>query len=180
MGMDDQKGLSFGARFSLAMRVLFNSQFAEEVSTALKRPAPATTPQPAPAPKVQRTMPNALFTFAALQREGRLIDFLQQDVAAFSDDEVGAAARVVHNGCRKVLQQYISLEPALKDAEGASVRVPPNFDAQRIRLTGNVSGQPPYQGTLKHHGWVVTEEKFPTVDASIDSKVLAPAEVELA
>lgn len=108
-----------------------------------------------------------------------MIDFLQEDVAAFSDAEIGAAARVVHAGSRKVLTQYLTLEPVLKEADGASVTVRPGFDAQRIRLTGNIAGQPPFRGTLKHHGWVATETRFPVVAETLDPRVLAPAEVEL-
>jgi hypothetical protein len=115
-----------------------------------------------------------------LQREGRLLDFLQENVASFSDADVGAAARIIHEGCRKVVQQYLALKPVLPDSEGARVTVPAGFDAQRTRLTGNVAGQPPYTGTLKHHGWVTTEVKFPSVSPALDPRVLAPAEVELA
>ena len=114
-----------------------------------------------------------------LQREGRLIDFLQEDVAAFSDADIGAAARVVHGGCRKALAQCLTLEPVLKDAEGANVTVPAGFDAQRIRLTGNVAGQPPFRGALKHHGWVATAVRLPALSEILDPRVLAPAEVEL-
>src|SRR4051812_36873602 len=121
--MENEKGQSFAKRFSLAMRVLFNKEFANRVRKAIDRPETPTVVQPqiavpiAPS-KLERSLPSALFTFAALQREGRFIDFLQQDVAGFSDEEVGTAARVVHGGCRKVLQQYLSIEPVLKDAEG--------------------------------------------------------------
>jgi hypothetical protein len=116
---------------------------------------------------------------AALQREGRLIDFLEQEVTGFSDEDIGAAARVVHSGCRKVLQQYFVLEPALPEAEGATLTVPPGFDAQRIRLTGSVTGKPPFKGTLKHHGWIAKETRLPSLQADLDPRVVAPAEVEL-
>jgi len=122
---------------------------------------------------------SALMVLSILQREGRLIDFLQENVASFSDAEVGSAARIVHEGCRKVLSQYISVEPVLKDAEGARVQVPVGFDAQRIRLTGNIAGQPPYAGALKHHGWAATSVRLPSLSAALDARVIAPAEVEL-
>jgi hypothetical protein len=114
-----------------------------------------------------------------LQREGRLIDFLQEDVASFSDAEIGAAARVVHAGSRKVLSQYLTLEPVLKDSEGASVTVPVGFNPERIRLTGNVTGQPPFRGALKHHGWVASAIRLPAPSATLDPRIIAPAEVEL-
>ena len=76
---------------------------------------------------------SGLAMLTMLQREGRLIDFLQEEVAAFSDAEIGAAARVVHAGCRKTLQQCFLLEPILTEAEGDTVTVPEGFDAQRIQ-----------------------------------------------
>jgi hypothetical protein len=153
-------------------------------ATAKKPEAAATLPAPkaelpAPAAPAGEPQAPALFLLSMLQREGRLIDFLQEDVAGFSDEQVGAAARVVHDGCRKVVRQYLALEPVLKDSEGASVQVPAGFDAQRIRLTGNVAGQPPFKGSLKHHGWAAREVSLPPPPAAMDPKILAPAEVEL-
>jgi Domain of unknown function (DUF2760) len=86
---------------------------------------------------------------------------------------------VVHGGCKKVLKEYFTVEPILKDAEGANILVPAGFDAQRIRITGNVTGQPPFRGSLKHHGWEVTAIRLPSISATMDSRVLVPAEVEL-
>jgi len=163
---------SFFARLGLAFRVLGNASLAGKLA-ALEMPPP---PPPAPTPEV--THASALALLALLQREGRLVDFLQEDVAAYSDADIGAAARVVHGGCRKVLQQYLPVTAVLKEAEGASVTVPVGFDAERIRLTGNVAGQPPYRGTVKHHGWVADAVKLPPVPA-LDPRVVAPAEVEL-
>jgi hypothetical protein len=158
-------------------------------ATAKKPEAAAALPAPkteavaalpaAPPPPAGEPQAPALFLLSMLQREGRLIDFLQEDVAGFSDEQVGAAARVVHDGCRKVVRQYLALEPVLKDSEGASVQVPAGFDAQRIRLTGNVAGQPPFKGSLKHHGWAAREVSLPLPPAAMDPKILAPAEVEL-
>ncbi|PYS36906.1 MAG: DUF2760 domain-containing protein, partial [Acidobacteria bacterium] len=127
----------------------------------------------------ERVHASGLMLLAAFQREGRLVDFLQQDVAGFSDEEIGAAARVVHSGCRKALRQFFEVAPALNGAEGAPMTVPAGFDAQRTRLTGNVSGQPPFKGTLRHHGWIVTDIRMPSISEALDPRVIAPAEVEL-
>jgi hypothetical protein len=164
-----------GTAFACFFRALSDGAFARAAGELLA-PRPAAVPVVEPPERVHAA---GLAVLAMLQREGRLIDFLQEDVAAFSDADIGAAARVVHAGSRKVLAQYLTLEPVLRDAEGATVTVPPGFDAQRIRLTGAVAGQPPYRGALKHHGWVATSVRFPATAAALDPRVLAPAEVEL-
>ena len=173
---------SFLARLRTALScftgALASPDFCRRVA-ALLRPAQAPA-QPTPvALPPERLQASGLAVLSLLQREGRLIDFLQEDMAAFSDAEIGAAARVVHAGCRKAFAENFTLEPALKDAEGATITVPAGFDAQRIRLTGNVAGQPPFRGTLKHHGWVATAVKLPTVSEALDPRVIAAAEVEL-
>lgn len=166
---------SFFARLGLAFRVLGNAQLAGQVE-ALSTPAVIET-SPAPAP--EKTHASGLALLALLQREGRLIDFLQEDVGSFSDAEIGGAARLVHTGCRKALQQHLTLEPALPQKEGEAVNVPAGFNAERIRLTGNVAGQPPFRGALRHHGWIATAVRLPEVSAALDPRVIAPAEVEL-
>jgi hypothetical protein len=165
---------SFFERLGLAWSVLSDAALAakaRDAITVVEKPKVALPPE--------KVHASGLFVLSALQQEGRLVDFLQQDVAAFSDEEIGAAARVIHGGCRKVLKQYLSLEPVMKQSEGDNVTVPAGFDAQRIRLTGNVTGQPPYRGTLKHHGWVATEVRLPDLTGNLDARVVAPAEVEL-
>lgn len=174
MESDQSTRPGFFARLSLAIRLLFDADLAARAVA----PAPATPAKPAPLPP-ERQHASALQLLAALQREGRFIDFLQQDVGSFSDEEVGAAARVVHVGCRKILQQALVVAPVLPDAEGASVSVPKGFDAQRIRLTGNVTGEAPFKGSLKHHGWLAQEVRLPSVQESLDPRIIAPAEVEL-
>jgi hypothetical protein len=166
---------SFFARLGLAFRVLGNATLAQKL-VALEAPAAVEIPaEPAP----EKLHASGLAVLGLLQREGRLIDFLQEDVSSYSDADIGAAARVVHAGSRKVLQNYLTLEPVLKDGEGASVTVPAGFNAERIRLTGNVAGNPPYRGSLKHQGWVATKISLPAVSPSLDPRILAPAEVEL-
>jgi hypothetical protein len=165
--------LSFFARLSLAFRVLGNATLAAKIVALEAAPEKSAELPP------EKTHASGLAVLGLLQREGRLVDFLKEDVASFSDAEIGAAARVVHAGSRKVLDQYLTLEPVLKDAEGAAINVPAGFNAERIRLTGNVAGQPPFRGTLKHHGWLATSVRLPAVSPTLDPRVVAPAEVEL-
>ncbi|HWH68763.1 MAG TPA: DUF2760 domain-containing protein, partial [Candidatus Sulfotelmatobacter sp.] len=168
------EGMSFFGRLGMAFRLVFNADFARQVGAGLQA-LEAKQIKPPP----ERVHASSLLLLSGLQREGRLIDFLQQDVASYSDEEVGAAARIVHTGCRKALQQYFEFEPAVREAEGDTITVPKSFDVQRIRLTGNVAGQPPFRGSLKHHGWVAKEIRMPELSEAIDPRVVAPAEVEL-
>ena len=117
---------------------------------------------------------------AVLQRDGRLVDFLQEDIDGYSDAQIGAAVRDIHRGCRKSLHDYLSIEPIINAAEEAQVNVPGDFDPAAIRLLGNVDGKPPFHGVLKHHGWRVRSVHLPVLPAARDdSSVLSPAEVEL-
>lgn len=139
-------------------------------------PALATATEPE---QRARDLRPALQLLSLLQREGRLVDFLQQDILTFSDSDVGAAARVVHDGCRRALHRRVQLAPVLDDAEGHSVTVPAGYDATSLQLTGNVSGAPPFHGILRHRGWRVKELTLPEIVGAGDCAVIAPAEVEL-
>ncbi len=169
--------------FACFFRMLFDPALAGRVQPVLAAGAPAAPVPKAPAaPAIEppeRSHASGLFVLSMLQREGRLLDFLQEDITSHPDEAVGAAARVVHEGCRRVVHDYLSIEPVVGDAEGASITVPADFDARRIRLTGNVAGQPPFHGSVKHHGWVTKSVRLPPVPVSGDPLVLAPAEVEL-
>lgn len=173
------EGMSFLGRLRMALRLIFNADFARQVAAGLQLVQAKAAKAAAPPEPPERVHASGLLLLSSLQREGRLLDFLQQDVTGFSDEEVGAAARIIHSGCKKILTQYLQLEPAVPQEEGASLTVPAGFDAQRIRLTGNVAGQPPFRGSLKHHGWVATQINFPTPSSTLDPRILAPAEVEL-
>ena len=127
----------------------------------------------------QQHRDGALALLALLQREGRLVDFLREPLDGFSDGDIGAAARDVHRGCRKVLDQHLSLEPVMPGSEEAQVAVPKGFDPAEIRLIGEAHGEPPYRGTLRHHGWRVVDARLPALADGVDRAVIAPAEVEL-
>ena len=129
-------------------------------------------------PPPQQT--SALQMLALLQRQGRLLDFLQEDLATYDDAQVGAAVRSIHAGCKEAVAEVVKIAPVLSEEEGASVNVPQGFDPRSIRLIGNVKGKPPFQGTLRHRGWQVTQLEAPRVEAdSKAERVLAPAEVEI-
>jgi hypothetical protein len=118
-------------------------------------------------------------TLGLLQREGRLIDFLQEDIEPYDDAQVGAAVREVHRGCRAALKEVFGLSPVLKAAEGSQVEIEEDFDPTRIKLIGNIQGNPPFKGILRHCGWKFTEVHLPEWTAKEKTDVLAPAEVEI-
>lgn len=123
----------------------------------------------------------SLQTLVVLQRKGRLIDFLQENLSEYDDAQIGAAVRSVHAGCRETLSKYIDLKPIFKDdEEGQEVVVDKGFDAKAIQLTGNVKGNPPFRGILRHRGWRVVKMQIPQLTSlEKENNVLAPAEVEI-
>lgn len=125
------------------------------------------------------TPESALQLLMLLQQDARLIDFVHEDLTGFSDSDVGAAARVVHEGSKKVLQQVFSFEAIRAEEEESRVTLDVGFNATENRLTGNVTGEAPFSGTLIHKGWKVTEVTLPQLAKEHDVMVVAPAEVEL-
>jgi hypothetical protein len=181
--------------FSLVclLRVLFDGAFAARAwaarSAAPALPAHPPDPHAAGEGSVPREISSVrgaeadrvapLQLLGLLQREGRLVDFLQQDITAFDDAEIGAAARVVHEGCGRVLAAHAKIEPVRPEPEESRVEVPVGFDPAEVKLTGSVSGKPPYRGVLRHRGWRVRELSLPEALKGHDFRVIAPAEVEL-
>ena len=143
------------------------------------KPEVKKEPEKQKVPTSQHHRDGALALLALLQREGRFVDFVRDAVDGASDADIGAAAREVHRGCRKVLDQHLSIEPVMPGEEEAKVAVPKGFDPAEVRLIGEAKGEPPYRGTLRHHGWRVVDAKLPQLAEGIDRSVIAPAEVEL-
>lgn len=186
---------SFWSRLSLAFGALFKTMGDAEFAARVRddqvgptvapapapTPAPAAAPAPAPAPITLRvaTPDAAMQLLALLQREARLIDFANENIAAYADADIGAAARVVHEGCARVLREHFTIEPVRAEAEGTRLTLPEGFDAASVRLTGNVVGKAPFTGVLNHRGWRVAEVRLPQLAEQHDARILAPAEVEL-
>jgi hypothetical protein len=165
-------------------KVLFDATFAarawglkEGAALPPAPPQPQLPPQPLAVKAADET--SALQLLSLLQREGRLVDFLQQDIASFPDTDVGAAARVVHEGCRKALRTHAQIAPVRSEDEGARVQLAAGFDADSVKLVGDVRGQPPYAGVLRHRGWRAVRIELPRIVGDYDAHILAPAEVEL-
>lgn len=168
--------------FALFWRILSDGEFAQAAARlrAGEGFQAAAGPKPLPRGPLAEAQPDAaLQLLGLLQQQGRFVDFLEEDVTAYSDTQVGAAARVIHEGCRRVLADHMSIEPVRGEAEGARVTLPEGFDSSTVRLTGRVIGQAPFTGNLTHRGWKVTDVKLPKVAAGHNLRILAPAEVEL-
>lgn len=132
-----------------------------------------------PAQLIQAAPDAALQVLALLQQNGRFIDFIQEDLGAFSDADIGAVARVVHDGSKKVVAEYFTLVPVRDEDEDSRITLPAGFDSASVRLTGNVAGEPPFSGTLVHRGWRAEEVKLPRLAPEHDASIIAAAEVEL-
>lgn len=169
---------------------LFHGDVAAQVDEALRRPTlPSPTEPPAKektaakAPPVKPAAPTrseAISLLAALQREARFVDFLQEPLAGYSDAQVGAAARDVHRDCAAVVERLFALKPVVPEEEGSPLELPAGFDSGRYRLTGNVAGEPPFRGRVVHHGWEASRCETPAWAGSADAaRVVAPCEVEL-
>jgi len=183
---------SFWSRLSLAFGTFFKTVGDAEFAARLRddqvgpiaapvAPAPVSSPAPAPAPAPLRaaTPDAALQLLTLLQREARLIDFAHENLASYADADIGAAARVVHEGCARVLKEHFTIAPVRSEGEGARITLDEGFDAASVRLTGNVVGKAPFKGTLSHRGWRATSVRLPQLAQEHDASVLAPAEVEL-
>ncbi|QEZ46502.1 DUF2760 domain-containing protein [Cupriavidus oxalaticus] len=186
--------LSFFGRVSLAVGTFFAILGDGQLAAGIKRlrngesaapaaPAPVAAPVPAAAPAApalkEASPVAALQLLGLLQRDARFVDFVEEDIARYSDTEIGAAARLVHDGCRAVLREHFTIRPVREEAEGSRVTVADGFDATAIRLTGNVVGSAPFHGSISHRGWKVAEVRLPRVAERHDATVIAPAEVEL-
>ena len=192
-----ESNLSFVGRLSVAIgsffAILGDGKLAAEVNAlrngvpvpaaapAAPAPvAPKTAPVASPAPAIQAASPDAaLQLLALLQKNARFVDFVEEDIAGYADADIGAAARVVHEGCRATLREHFTIRPIRTEAEGTRVTLAEGFDASANRLTGNVVGAAPFTGTLSHRGWRAAEVKLPKLVGTHDMSVIAPAEVEL-
>jgi hypothetical protein len=144
---------------------------------------PAVEPaHPAPQqPEASHADAEIVHFLSMLQGKGRLVDFLMDDINAYSDAQVGAAARVIHAGCRDVLQEHFAISPVRTEAEGATVQVPIGYSADEYRLVGRIAGTAPFSGVLVHPGWKTDIVRLPQLlrGASGRLPVIAPAEVEV-
>ncbi|HXY52594.1 MAG TPA: DUF2760 domain-containing protein [Terriglobales bacterium] len=187
--------IGFWKRIDFAFRcffsILFHADIPNDIAQKLGKPAApvAQAPSPAVSPASHlreserpplEAFDRAIQMLALLQRDGRLIDFLAENISPYPDEQLGAAVRSIHEACRQVLERYLKLEPILNSEEEQPVTVPAGFEPAAIKLIGNVAGEPPVRGVLRHKGWRVKEVNLPPLPQGAGRMVLAPAEVELA
>jgi hypothetical protein len=181
--------IGFGQRISYAFRsffkILSDGEIPGDVAQALGPPPPQEKVQPLPEvalPEVEKpeeSTDRAIQMLAILQRDGRLIDFFSEDIAPFSDAQIGAAVRDLHQSCKQTIERYVKLEPIIASEEGEPVTVDQPIDPAAIKLIGNVTGKAPLKGLLRHRGWRAIQVQLPPLASGDGRSVIAPAEVEI-
>ncbi|MBT3378042.1 MAG: DUF2760 domain-containing protein [Lentisphaerae bacterium] len=173
--------MGLGTAWKAFWQILGSRDLAEkwlEVTKEQDEAVRKALPEPAPQP-TQDAHDDATYTLALLQREGRLVDFLLEDIDAYQDAQIGAAVRQIHAGCRSVLKEHFCVEPIRSEADGERIEIPPSFDPRHIRIIGKPAGDPPFQGALRHHGWRAAAVSLPERHTKLDPTVICPAEVEV-
>jgi len=169
--------LAFRCFFSLLFRGALTDAAITELGLS-RRGAASAKPASAPAAPAARASDGALQILGILQRDSRLVDFLMEDIAAYSDDQVGAAVRELHDQCRDSMRRYLDLEPVIDGVEGTFVKAP-SADPNQVKFLGNVPAGKPSGGTLRHKGWRAAKVNLPPVAGGQDVAVIAPAEIEI-
>jgi hypothetical protein len=174
--------ISFWTRVKYAFRafftILFHGRIADDIVATIAAAKPHAAPA-APVAVAEDKGDRAMQMLALMQRDGRLIDFLMEDIAPYQDAQIGAAVRDVHAGCRGVIMRYTTLEPIMDDEEGRPISVDRGLDPARINIVGNLADGPPFRGILRHRGWEVARIELPPLPPGART-VIAPAEVEVA
>jgi len=169
-----------GASLAIALGLLVAILLIRGEGTGPKSRTQTAQPMPVPPASNQAEAETVSF-LATLQERGRLIDFLMDDITTYDDAQVGAAARVVHQGCKAALQEHFRIQPIREEGEGSAVTISAGYPADEYRLIGKISGPGPFSGTLVHHGWRTDFVRLPRIVRVDPDRLptIAPAEVEL-
>jgi hypothetical protein len=169
-------------RIWLAIRsffsILFSGSLPEDALTTLGLTRRGAPKQTASAPAAPRPSDGALQMLSILQRDARLVDFIMEDIVAYTDDQVGAAVRGLHDQARESLARYVKLEPVIDGVEGTFTK-PALSDPAAVKFVGNVPAGKPSGGLLRHKGWRAGKIDLPPLNPKQDSSILAPAEIEV-
>ncbi|MGI8746444.1 MAG: DUF2760 domain-containing protein [Bryobacteraceae bacterium] len=170
------------SRIAYAFRSFFSILFSGKLPADIAEFFGYIKPKPQPVAKTERPIrasDGALQILGILQRDSRLIDFLMEDIAGYSDDQVGAAVRSLHDQCRESLTRYLQLSPVIDGVEGTFTKVETN-DPANVKLLGNVPANGKASGgLLRHKGWRADKIDLPPLVASQNAAVIAPAEIEV-
>ncbi len=164
----------------ISLRRIAGSVLKNSSAPIPKKQAPASKPS-ATELEEQKHHQQRLFLhlLSVLQREGRLVDFFSENLDLYEDEQIGAAVRGIHTDCKKIMDKNLVLKPVIDQSEGEQIEVEEGFDPGAIKLTGNVTGNPPFKGVLRHRGWRIEKLELPSLSGVQDPGVIAPAEVEI-
>ena len=181
--------MRLGLAVQLFFRALFHPESASRLELALHNngasvapavPTSAAPSHPSAPAKAGPARSDAITLLAALQREARFVDLVQESLGDYSDAEVGAAARDVLRDCQVVLNRFFAVQPLVEAEEGAEIQTPSQTDGSRYRFVGNAPTELPARGRLVHHGWEATQCELPQWSGSDDAAwIIAPAELEI-
>lgn len=147
---------------------------------ALKQPKEAEKfLLPIPEKKEELKDYSHLRLLSLLQESGRLIDFLKEDITSYSDAQIGAAVRKIHQDCGKSIEEWVTIRPLLEEKEDSMITIPKGYDPSSIKIVGKVKGEAPYTGTVVHTGWKAHKKSLPKSTGSQNHEIIAPAEVEV-
>ena len=172
--------LIFGILLWGGLRRIVARSFEKSGKPVPKKPAHASAASAADREAEQYNQQRLfLHLLSVLQREGRLVDFFSEDLNLYEDAQIGGAVRAIHENCKKVINKSLALEAVIDRNEGEEIQVEPGFDPDAIKLTGNVTGEPPFKGILRHKGWRTRKLELPALSGGQDAHIIAPAEVEI-
>ncbi len=172
--------LIFGILLWCSLRRIVARSFEKSGKPVPKKPVHASAASAADREAEQYNQQRLfLHLLSVLQREGRLVDFFSEDLNLYEDAQIGGAVRAIHENCKKVVNKSLALEAVIDRNEGEKIQVEPGFDPNAIKLTGNVTGEPPFKGILRHKGWRTRKLELPALSGGQDARIIAPAEVEI-
>lgn len=164
--------------------VLFSAETARRIESALAEAPPSSAEPPRPPVETPKApagpvRSEAVSLLAALQREARFVDFVMEPLTGYSDAQVGAAARGVHDECAAVLGRMFAPQPVRTENEGEPFDVESGYEAGELRIVGD-RPEGSFRATLQHPGWRATRCDVPRWTggaAAVD--VIAAAEAEV-
>jgi len=129
--------------------------------------------------QMEHTDSSHLRLLCYLQQSSRLIDFLKEDITPFSDAQVGAAVRKIHQDCAQAVEELVTIRPLKDEQEGSTIQVPKGYNPSEVKVVGKVKGEAPFTGVLVHRGWKAQKRSLPKKTGEQTLDVICPAEVEI-